>query len=254
MNVDPSAGADDTAATIAAAIGEPARARMLFCLVDGRARTATELALVAEVSPSTASAHLNRLTAHALVSVVHQGKHRYYRLMGAEVASVLEGLSVLAGRGPGRFVPNAADHLRTARTCYDHIAGTLGVNLHDRLMTLGWLIPCGRKQDTSYEPTPKGYRSLQALGIDLDAAHAARRRLAFACLDWTERRAHIGGALGAALLTLALDKKWVSRHRATRALHVTPVGRRAMLAQFGLPGEPDASSSSNAARIPTSGA
>jgi DNA-binding transcriptional ArsR family regulator len=234
MTVARSPGADDTAAAIAAAIGEPARARMLFCLVDGRARTATELALVADVTPSTASAHLSRLMARELVSVLSQGKHRYYRLTGAEVASVLEGLSVLAGRRRGTLAPSAADHLRAARTCYDHIAGTLGVNLHDRLVALGWLIPSARGQDNSYELTPKGARSLQALGLDVDAVHIARRRFAFPCLDWTERRAHVGGALGAALLTLALDRKWVSRHRATRSLQVTGVGRRA-IALLGLP-------------------
>jgi DNA-binding transcriptional ArsR family regulator len=234
MNVRRSPDADHVAATIAAAIGEPARARMLFCLADGRARTATELALVADVSPSTASAHLNRLKAHDLVRVLIQGKHRYHSLESTEVASVLEGLSVLAGRTRVTFAPSTPDHLRTARSCYDHIAGTLGVTLHDRLMTLEWLIPRMRGKDNSYDLTAKGSRSLQALGLDLDAACAERRRFAFACLDWSERRAHIGGALGAALLTLALEKKWVSRHRDTRALEITGVGRRALLAQFGL--------------------
>ena len=234
MDVERSAEADDAASTIAAAIGEPARARILFSLLDGRARTATELALVGDVSPSTASAHLNRLRAHDLVRVLIQGKHRYYSLEGAEVASVLEGLSVLAGRTRFKFAPRTPDHLRTARTCYDHIAGTLGVALHDRLTTMKWLVPSTRGHDNSYELTPKGTRSLDALGLDLDAARAARRQFAFACLDWSERRAHIGGALGAALLTFALEKKWVARHRGTRSLQVTGVGRRAMLAQLGL--------------------
>jgi len=234
MDVERSAEADDAASTIAAAIGEPARARILFSLSDGRARTATELALVADVSPSTASAHLNRLKAHDLVRVLIQGKHRYYSLAGADVASVLEGLSVLAGRTHIKFAPNTPDHLRTARTCYDHIAGALGVALNDRLTTLEWLAPATRGQDNSYELTPKGSRSLKALGLDVDAARSARRQFAFACLDWSERRAHIGGALGAALLSFALEKKWVSRQRGTRGLHITGVGRRTMLAQLGL--------------------
>lgn len=234
MDVERSAEADDAASMIAAAIGEPARARILFCLVDGRARTATELALVGDVSPSTASAHLNRLKSHDLVRVLIQGKHRYYSLAGPEVASVLEGLSVLAGRTRVKFAPSTPDHLRMARTCYDHIAGALGVALHDRLTTLEWLVPCTRGPDNSYELTPKGSRSLHALGLDLDAARTARRQFAFACLDWSERRAHIGGALGAALLTFALEKKWVGRHRGTRGLQITGVGRRAMLAQLGL--------------------
>jgi DNA-binding transcriptional ArsR family regulator len=234
MNVDRSPDADDAASSIAAAIGEPARARMLFCLVDGRARTATELALVGDVSPSTASAHLNRLKAHHLVRVVVQGKHRYYSLHGPEVASVLEGLSVLAGRPRVAFAPSTPDHLRLARSCYDHIAGSLGVALHDRLMALEWLAPSERGEESSYELTKKGSRSLEALGLDVDAAYAARRRFAFGCLDWSERRAHLGGALGAALLTLALEKKWVSRERGTRGLQVTAVGRRAMAVHLGL--------------------
>jgi hypothetical protein len=146
---------------------------------------------------------------------------------------VLEGLSVLAGRPHVKFVPNTPHHLRMARSCYDHIAGTLGVELHDRLMTLEWLVPNAREKD-AYELTAKGSGSLQALGLDLDSIRAARRRFAFACLDWSERRAHVGGALGAALLTLALEKKWLSRQRNSRALEVTGIGRRAMLAQLGL--------------------
>src|SRR5688572_5317168 len=136
MNVQhPEAGVP----AIAAAIGEPARARMLYCLMDGHARTSTELAVVAEVSPSTASVHLHRLEAQRLVTVVVQGKHRYYSLEGAGVAAALEALSVLAGGAPHRFVPTTPSRLRTARTCYDHIAGTVGVSLHDRFKALGWL-------------------------------------------------------------------------------------------------------------------
>src|SRR5438874_4446890 len=116
MDVERSAEADDAASTIAAAIGESARARILFSLLDGRARTATELALVGDVSPSTASAHLNRLMAHDLVGVLIQGRHRYYSLAGTDVASVLEGLSVLAGRRHVKFAPSTPDHLRMART------------------------------------------------------------------------------------------------------------------------------------------
>src|SRR5439155_7778862 len=129
MNVETT---DAAASSIAAAIGEPARARMLYCLADGRARTSTELAIVADVSPSTASVHLQRLRTRRLVKVYAQGKHRYYSLAGANVAAVLEALSVLAGKSGDAFVPNTPNRLRAARTCYDHIAGTLGVSLHDR--------------------------------------------------------------------------------------------------------------------------
>ena len=231
MDVERSPAADGVAAAIAAAIGEPARARMLFCLADGRARTATELALVGNVTPSTASTHLNRLKAHDLVQVLVQGKHRYYRLESPEVASVLESLSVLAGRKRAVLTPNVPDHLRAARSCYDHIAGSLGVGLHDRLIALDWLALSGK--ESSYDITPQGAKALQALGLDLDEARVARRRFAFGCLDWTERRAHVGGALGAALLGLALERKWVARQRG-RVLQVTGLGRRALAAEFGL--------------------
>jgi DNA-binding transcriptional ArsR family regulator len=230
VNVDQ---ADATASSIAAAIGEPARARMLYCLVDGRARTSTELAAVAEVTPSTASLHLKRLKAQRLVKVFAQGKHRYYSLEGTEVAAALEALSVLAGGSRDEFAPTTPHRLRDARTCYDHIAGTLGVLLHDRFQALRWLSgpSAGHR---AYELTPDGAKALEALGIDVEATRALRRRFAFACLDWSERRPHLGGALGAALLGVALKRKWVRRDLDSRALSLTGVGRREMRARFGL--------------------
>src|SRR6185312_9446566 len=226
--------ANDAAAAVAAAIGEPARSRMLFSLLDGRARTATELALAARVSASTASAHLSRLQTANLVRAASQGKHRYYSLGGAEVANVLEALSAVAERAPVKFVPSTPDHLIAARTCYDHIAGTLGVALHDRLMSLGWIADDGRGAGDSYLLTPKGSISLERLGLDVDGARASRRRFAYGCLDWSERRAHVGGALGAALLDLALRKKWLARRRETRGLDMTARGRRALSTQVGV--------------------
>ncbi|MGH7648490.1 MAG: ArsR/SmtB family transcription factor, partial [Gemmatimonadaceae bacterium] len=175
---------DANAARAAAAIGEPARAKMLYCLVDGRARTSTELALVAGVSPSTASVHLHKLEAERLAKVQVQGKHRYYSLDGPEVAAVLEALSVLAGAARDEFVPNTPDHLRAARTCYDHMAGALGVAIHDRLTELGWIARPNGDTD-AYDVTPKGARALASLGVDVDAARGRRRRFAFACLDWS---------------------------------------------------------------------
>jgi DNA-binding transcriptional ArsR family regulator len=218
---------------IAGAIGEPARARMLYCLVDGHARTSTELAMVAEVSPSTASAHLNRLQAEHLVKVLVQGKHRYYSLEGPQVASVLEGLSVLAGGGRSQFVPNTPSRLRAARSCYDHLAGMLGVALHDRFQALGWL-SAGATGGNTLDLTQDGTRGFTALGINVEAARTLRRRFAFECLDWSERRPHLGGALGAAVLGVAVQRKWVSRDLDSRALAVTGVGRREMQTRFGL--------------------
>jgi DNA-binding transcriptional ArsR family regulator len=226
--------ADAAVSRIASAIGEPARARMLYCLMDGHARTSTELAVVADVSPSTASVHLNRLNSARLVKVLVQGKHRYYSLDGLEVAGVLEGLSVLAGGSRHNFVPNTPPRLRAARTCYDHLAGTVGVSLHDRFRALRWLSPNPLTSENSYDLTPSGARAFEALGIDLDAARALRRRFACPCLDWSERRYHVGGALGAAFLKIALKRKWLLQDLDSRALSVTPYGRREFLARFGL--------------------
>jgi DNA-binding transcriptional ArsR family regulator len=230
MNVEP---ADRAVSSIAAAIGEPARARILYFLVDGHARTSTELAVIAEVTPSTASVHLQRLKTARLVKVFAQGKHRYYSLEGANVAAALEALSVLAGGSRGPFTPNTPHRLRAARTCYDHIAGTLGVSLHDRFKALGWL-SSGSAAGNAYDLTPDGAKAFDALGIDIEATRALRRRFAYACLDWSERRPHVGGAVGAALLNVALKRKWVIQDLDSRALTVTRAGRREMLTRFGL--------------------
>jgi len=222
--------ADSGVAAIAAAIGEPARTRMLYCLMEGQARTSTELAMVGGVAPSTASAHLERLQAEGLVRVFVQGRHRYYSLARPAVARALEGLSVLAGGA--RFVPATPEPLRAARSCYDHMAGALAVSLHDRLVALRWVHPGGRSE--GYEITREGERALGGLGVDVEAARQRRRRLAYACLDWSERRPHIGGALGAALLQTALARGWVARELDSRALRVTRVGRRELQERFGV--------------------
>ena len=219
---------------IAAAIGEPARARMLFCLMDGHARTSTELATVADVATSTASAHLNRLKAEHLVKLVTQGKHRFYSLTGPGVAQVLEDLSVLVDAPRKQFVPNTPTRLRSARVCYDHLAGALGVILHDRFKELGWLKPDSNGRDDSYDLTDKGREGFAALNVDLVETQRLRRRFAYACLDWSERRPHIGGALGAALLQAAIKRRWVTQDLDSRAVRVTGVGRREILARFGL--------------------
>lgn len=214
---------------IAAALGEPARLRMLYCLLDGRSRTSTELAMAAGVSPSTASVHLNRLKAERLVTVMAQGKHRYYALEGPNVAAALEGLSVLAGGRRDRFTPNTPQRLRLARTCYDHIAGALGVALHDHFRASNWLAGASK----AYELTASGAAGFQALGVDVNQTRMLRRRFAYPCLDWSERRPHIGGALGAAVLTLALRKRWIAQDVGERSLLVTRLGRREMLTRFG---------------------
>jgi len=225
--------ADAAASSMAAAIGEPARARMLYCLVDGRARTSTELAIVANVSPSTASVHLHRLMTKRLVKVFAQGKHRYYSLEGPNVAAALEALSVLAGGTRNTFVPHTPGPLRAARTCYDHIAGSLGVSLHDHIRAMGWLAEASR-DGSSYDLTPRGEKGLEVLGVDVEATRNLRRRFAFACVDWSERRPHLGGAVGAVLLKVALKRKWVRQDLDSRILTVTSFGRQEMLCRFGL--------------------
>ena len=229
MDVDDRADLD--AAGIAQAIADPARARMLYALMDGRARTGTELAAVADVGASTASAHLARLKAAGLTQVEVQGRHRYHRLAGAEVAQVLEGLAVLAGGPRPVFAPRTPSRLRPARTCYDHLAGELGVRLHDRLQALGY-IAGGDTGD--YALTAAGAEALAALGVDVEATRRLRRRFAYGCLDWSERRPHLGGALGAAVLKLALARGWVSQDLDSRAVSVTDRGRRELRARFGV--------------------
>lgn len=232
--MDADTNLDATVSAIAAAIGEPARARMLYCLMDGHARTGTELAVVGGVSPSTASVHLHKLKQAGLIKVVLQGKHRFYSLEGPEVATVLEGLNVLAGAPRKKFVPTTPTRLRAARTCYDHIAGTVGVALHDRLHAMGWIFKAPKGDENVYVVSGEGEKVFESLGIDLEATRALRRRFACSCLDWSERRPHLGGALGAALLNLALKRKWVLPEPDCRALHVTGLGRREMGAHFGL--------------------
>lgn len=215
-------------ARIASAIGEPARVRILYCLVDGRARTSTELAVIANVTPSTASAHLNRLKSDRLIKVLIQGKHRYYSLENTDVASALEGLSLIAGTSIEQFVPSTPDRLREARTCYDHIAGRIGVLLHNNLTKLKWL-----SGNDEYDLTTLGEKEIEALGIDVESVRSLRRRFAYPCLDWSERQPHLGGALAAAILKIALKRKWVTRELEGRELNVTRFGKRELQTRFG---------------------
>jgi DNA-binding transcriptional ArsR family regulator len=222
--------ADTRLAAVAGAIAEPARARMLCCLMDGHARTNTELAVVAEVSPSTASVHLARLKEQHLVLVLAQGKHRYYSLAGAEVAAALEALMRVAGLARTPFVPSTPDRLRMARTCYDHMAGTVAVGMHDYMTRNDWLRP----DASGYQLSIEGNAALVELGLDPDQARKTRRRFACSCLDWSERRPHLGGALGAELMALLLRQGWIERDLDSRALAITRDGKRRFKRVFAL--------------------
>jgi DNA-binding transcriptional ArsR family regulator len=224
--------ADTQLSGIAAAIAEPARTRMLCCLMDGHARTSTELAVVGQVSPSTASVHLAKLKQQQLVKVLAQGKHRYYQLAGPDVGAALEALLRLTGVPRARFVPTTPDRLRTARTCYDHLAGALAVAIHDHMERQGWLLAVA--PDTGvYELSADGVAALDGLGMDVAAVRKLRRRFACACLDWSERKPHLGGALGAALLALMLRQGWLERELDSRALSITREGQRQFSRRFG---------------------
>jgi DNA-binding transcriptional ArsR family regulator len=225
-------------AEVAALSGDPARASMLHALMDGRALTATELAGVAGITPQTASGHLNRMTAAGLLSVEKQGRHRYHRLAAPSVARMLESIMQVASElepNRKRLTVGPRDAaLRKARTCYDHFAGQLGVALADAL------IECGRVELTSEAGilTESGIAFLGEIGIDTDPMLARRtkrsgRVLCRPCLDWSERRSHLAGAVGAAICTHSMQHGWTRRLDGTRAVLVTPKGERVFRERFG---------------------
>jgi DNA-binding transcriptional ArsR family regulator len=211
-------------AALAAAVADSRRAAMLCLLMDGRAYTATELGTVAGVAASTASAHLARLTEQQLVVMIKQGRYRYFRLAGAPVAQMLEGLMGLTGGG-ATVRSSTPPALRFARTCYNHMAGTLAVHLHARFLALGWLTGDGH-----YQLSEAGQAGLQRMGLVLTPSHPPT---ACYCLDWSERRGHLAGALGTQLLQLFEQRHWVQRHLDSRALTLTTAGRQAVARHVG---------------------
>jgi DNA-binding transcriptional ArsR family regulator len=225
-------------AEVAAVVGEPARAAMLAALMDGRALTASELAAVAGITPQTASTHLARLVAAELVAVATQGRHRYHRLANPGVARMLEGLMQHASARDGtRRTPRTGprdEALRQARTCYDHLAGRLGVAIADALVARGHV----EIEDDAGLVTDMGAKFLAKLGIVLpDAAKpglGSGRPVCRPCLDWSERRPHLAGRLGAALCRFGFDAGWVRRIDGTRAVAVTPKGQVALANVFGI--------------------
>ncbi len=217
-------------ARIAALVGDPARANILTALLDGQALTASELAEAAGITPQTASSHLSKLSDAALVVVQPQGRHRYWRLEGNDVAHLLEalmGLATKAGHVRTKRGPNDPA-LRKARICYDHLAGDYGVLLFDSLKKKKILTA----DKTSLTLTPKGLAFFTKLGIDVPTLRQQRRPLCKECLDWSVRRSHLAGALGASILDYIVAEKWAKKHNTSRVINFTTSGEKQFLSQL----------------------
>lgn len=224
---------DADISAIAALIGDSTRAQMLWALMGGLARPAGELAMHANVAPQTASAHLSKLLEAELLRAEVQGRHRYYRLAGPQVGTVIEALATLAPRTkePVRPKANETNPLAFARTCYSHLAGTLAVQVNDALQQRGILAP---ERDNHYCVTKEGRIWFKKLGVDIAQLRSNGRELARECLDWTERRHHLAGALGTALLQRFFEMKWVARMDKTRAVRVTSKGQEELRKLLGV--------------------
>jgi DNA-binding transcriptional ArsR family regulator len=217
-------------AAVAALIGDQARANILVALLDGRALTASELAYAAHITPQTASGHLKKLSAARMIVPVQQGRHRYFHLAGPQVARMIESITTVAAAAPPRLRPiRISDAMREARMCYDHIAGRLGIVLADSLLAHNHV----EFADDGGIVTPRGERFLSDLGIDIEGLRRSHRVFCRPCLDWSERRPHLAGSVGAALARRLFDLRWIARTSDSRALTVTPPGRRNIERTFG---------------------
>ena len=215
-------------AEVAALVGDPSRANMLSALMDGRALTAGELGYIAGVSPGTASEHLSKLAVGRLVAMERQGRHRYFRLASPLVGRMLEGLLAVAAEGPVRYRPSSRldVSMREARTCYDHLAGRVAVDVTDFLIESRYAVLA----DGGGEISERGLRFLRKeVGLDLQAGTSKGknrgRRFCRPCLDWSERRMHLAGKVGSALCKHYVARGWVKHLRDTRALEITPTGK-----------------------------
>lgn len=221
-------------ARLARSLGDATRIRMLELLMEGRALTAKELAYGSGVQPATATAHLQRLVRDAVLAVQSQGRHKYFRLASPRMGELLELMMVLAPpSGPAAPPPGPVEPLRVARLCYDHLAGQLGTRLTG-VLTARRLLTAPGRTSREYGVTRSGARWFEELGVQLQPLRASRRRFAFPCLDWSERRDHLAGALGAALAERLLSLGWLSRTRSSRALNITRAGQKGLVARFGL--------------------
>jgi DNA-binding transcriptional ArsR family regulator len=226
-------------AEIAALVGDPARATMVSALLDGRALTASELALAARITPQTASTHLAKLTEAGLLAVVRAGRHRHFRLASPTVEDMIDGIVAVALEKRPRYRPlsSQARALGAARICHDHLAGRLSVELTDTFVARGYLV----LDDAAAEVTAAGTRFFRKFGIALPTPGSTRRPFCRLCLDWTERRSHIAGAVGVAITKRYFDLGWMERIKRSHAVLVTPLGRRGLRETFGIEAsEPDA--------------
>jgi len=220
---------------VAALMGDPTRAAMLSLLMDGRAHTASELALTAGITAQTASGHLSRMVDGSLLAARAQGRNRFYRLASPDVAHAIESLMAIAGTRAPPASKSAAwrrdPDLRFCRTCYDHLAGQVGIAVTDSLTRAGHIEPKGSRDWTL---TDTGELFCQRIGVDLAGARrTGSRHFARQCLDWSERRPHISGALGAAIADTFFKRGWAERLRRSRSVRLTDSGRRALGSHFG---------------------
>ncbi|MXV15361.1 ArsR/SmtB family transcription factor [Hufsiella ginkgonis] len=222
--------ADHKFAEIASLICEPVRAKMLWSLLDGRAYTAGELALAADISPAAASNHLSKLLNSALIKVEIQGRHRYYSFASPEVAYVIESLASLSRNEKPGTVKEAMKPVRFCRTCYDHLAGHVSVLIAEALEQKGYL----EKSGNIYLVAGSGWEWFATLNILKGDVTSSRRALSRQCLDWSERRPHLAGALGAAFLERTLENDWFRKVKFSRELIVTVKGRQQLLERLGL--------------------
>lgn len=220
--------AENNLAAIAALLGEESRAAMLAALMDGRALTARELAIGAGITPQTASFHLGKLCAGGVLAILRQGRHNYYRIAGPEIAAAIQALRVIAPDAAPQ--PIKLDDVRLARTCYKHLAGRLGVAVTAALEGRDLL----RRQGDDFVLTPGGEGFFAALGIVPDELRRGRRHFARQCLDWSERRPHLGGALGVALTDQFLALKWLRRVPGARAVRLTKTGAAQLQRRLGI--------------------
>lgn len=220
-------GDSNRIAATAALLGDPARANILAALMDGRSLTAKELAYAAHVTPQTASGHLAKLSEGGLLSAEKQGRHRYYRLASPLVGQLLEGVMAVAGPERSPTTWRGGEALRMARTCYDHVAGRLGVAIADALVGSGHVV----LGSDGGEVTDAGQRFLDGFGA---SPVPGRRVYCRPCLDWSERRPHLAGRLGAALASRCFELGWIVQQRDTRALAVTSAGWSGFRDSFGI--------------------